>query len=86
MEHIRNNINALEALGRCKVIMLALYAFRTEADNVINTRKERLSVEEINEFSEKMQREFGIDVAVSGEAAYDDVILRNIKKYFCEET
>lgn len=86
VKHIRNNINALEALGCCKVIMLALYAFRTEVDNVINTRKERLSSEEISGFSEKMKKEFGIDVAVSGDAAYDDVILRNIKKYFCEET
>lgn len=86
VQHIKNNINALEALGRCKVIMLALYAFRIEVDNVINTRKDRLSAEEIRGFSEKMKKEFGIDVAVSGDAAYDDVILRNIKKYFCEET
>lgn len=86
VEHIRNNINALEALGRCKVIMLALYAFKTEVDNVINTRKELLSADEISEFSEKMNKEFGLEVVVSGDSSYDGAILRNIQKYFCEET
>ncbi|MBQ1339481.1 MAG: DUF1611 domain-containing protein [Ruminococcus sp.] len=83
-EYIKKSIAAIEALSKAKVIMLALYAFRTEYDYVINSSKVRLTEEEISEIKKKMTDEIGRPVVVSGDFAEDDRIFDTIIEYYCK--
>lgn len=83
-EYIKKSIAAIEAVSKAKVIMLALYAFRTEYDYVINSSKVKLTEEEISDIKKKIAEEVGLPVAVSGDFAEDDTIFNTIIEYYCK--
>lgn len=84
LDYIEQAIKLIEALTSSKVFLLALYAFRTEYDYVINSSKVRLNDEEIECIRNRVKERLKIEVVVSGEEKYDEVIFEEIVKYYCE--
>ena len=85
IDYILKTIKTIENVISTKVILIALYAFNTEVDNVINVKKELLSEEEISEFMRNVEEKTGISVVVSGDNRYDNKIFKEVVRYFCEE-
>lgn len=84
IDYIRKAIAAIEALTNAKVFLLALYAFKTEYDYVINSSKQKLSDEIITSTKDKIKKELGLNVIVSGDEKDQDVLFEEIIKYYCE--
>lgn len=84
IEYLEKSIQAIEKLGDTKVILLALYAFHTEKEYVIDVMKERLTDENINNIKSKLKATFGNDVIVSGDTRDDSIILSSIINHYCE--
>lgn len=85
IDYIKKSIDAIEGITKAKVFLIALYAFNTEIDNVINVKKELLSDEEIDSFSRTVNEQLGLNVIVSGDERYDQALFEEIIHYFCEE-
>lgn len=83
IEYVKKSIRVLEALFEGKVFMLALYAFHTESDYVINVKKRKLSEDEVEAIRKKYKEETGLDVVVSGEPKDNQILFDNIIKYYC---
>lgn len=84
LDYIEQTIKLIEALTSSKVFLLALYAFKTEYDYVINSSKVRLDDREIEKIRKSVKDRLGLRVIVSGEEKYDEVLLEEIVKYYCE--
>lgn len=84
LDYIQKSITAIEALTNAKVFLLALYAFRTEYDYVIDSSKVKLTKEEIAETKKKMKERFGLNVIVSGEKEDQEMLFDEIIKYYCK--
>lgn len=84
IDYIKKSILAIEALSNAKVFILALYAFKTEFDYVINSSKKRLIDNEVADVKAMVEGETGIPVVVSGDGDYDNIIFEKIIEYYCE--
>lgn len=85
MDYIKKSIKAIEAVTNAEVFLLALYAFKTEVDNVINVKKEFLTDNEIDSFVKEAKKQIGLNVVVSGDSGYDKKLFDEIIHYYCEE-
>jgi len=83
IDYVRKSIQAIETLYNTKVFLLALYAFHTESDYVINVTKRKLSPEEIGHIKSKYKENLDLDIIISGDPEYDDVLFDSIINYYC---
>jgi hypothetical protein len=83
-DYLKRAISAIENLCGAKVFMLALYAFHTEKDYVIDVSKRRLTDEEIASKKKSITEETGLPVVVSGDAREEKEIFRHIIKFYCD--
>lgn len=84
IEYIRKSILTISVLTDAKVIFLALYAFKTEYEYVINSLKVKLTDEEVKDIKARYEKEFGIPVVVSGDFNYNKEIFDAIIKHYCK--
>jgi hypothetical protein len=84
IEYIKKSIACIESLCNTKVFLLALYAYHTEYDYVIDTSKRPLSNEEISRIKKEIYDAIGLKVVVSGDLNEDDEIFKSIIEYYCE--
>lgn len=85
IDYIKKSIKAIEGVTNATVFLLALYAFNTSIDNVINVKKEFLTDEQIESFIKQVKEEIGLNVVVSGDERYESTLFDEIVHYYCEE-
>ena len=85
VDYVKKAIAAIESVYNIKVFLLALYAFHTENDYVINVTKRKLTQEEVSEIKKKYKDSIGLDVIVSGDTNDNELLFSSIVDYFCEE-
>lgn len=83
-EYIQKAIKAIESVSEAKVFLMSLYAFHTEKDYVIDTSKRLLTDEEISIQEKRIKKEIGLDMVVSGDFRYNDLLLKKIIEFYCE--
>lgn len=83
LDYIRRSINTIENMTNTKVFMLALYAFDMTYDHVIDSKKRKLSDNEIEDVKKKLSV-LNIPIIVSGEQSENTKIFDTIINYFSE--
>jgi uncharacterized NAD-dependent epimerase/dehydratase family protein len=83
-EYLKQSIQSIESLIATKVILLALYAFHTEKDYVIDISKRLLTDKEILIQRARIKRDLGLDMVVSGDNRDEETLLNSIIQHYCE--
>ncbi|MDR2667178.1 MAG: DUF1611 domain-containing protein [Holosporales bacterium] len=85
-EYLRKSIRAIEGLISTKVFLLALYAFHTEKDYVIDVSKRLLTDKEIASQRKRIKKDLGLEIVVSGDIRDNDLLFKKIIEFYCEPT
>jgi uncharacterized NAD-dependent epimerase/dehydratase family protein len=85
-DYLLKSIRAIESIVNTKVFLLALYAFHTEKDYVIDISKRLLTDEEITFQRERIKKDLGFDIVVSGDSRDEEVLFKSIIEFYCEPT
>lgn len=83
-DYLLKSIKAIESITNTKVFLLALYAFHTEKDYVIDFSKRLLTDEEIAIQQERIKRDLNLDIIVSGDYRYKELLFEKIIQFYCE--